>query len=81
MVNGTKIIATAYITPGSTWQNRFVESFNNRSVDGFMNTKALSAGEAMPQVEQHRIETNTVGPHLEHQARMPLVLIHQWNTA
>lgn len=46
-----------------------------------MNTKALSAGEAMPQVEQHRIETNTVGPHLEHQARMPLVLIHQWNTA
>lgn len=46
-----------------------------------MNTKALSAGEAMPQVEQHRIETNTVGPHLEHQARTPLVLIHQWNTA
>ncbi len=33
---------TAYIEPGSPWQNRFAESFNGRFRDEFLNTKLFS---------------------------------------
>jgi len=33
---------TAYIKPGSPWQNGFAESFNSRFRDEFLNTELLS---------------------------------------
>jgi len=33
---------TAYIEPGSTWQNGFAESFNSRFRDEFLNTELFT---------------------------------------
>ena len=51
--------ATAYIPPGSPWENPFVESFNGRLRDEFLNIELFgSLQEGKLLAEQHRIEYN-----------------------
>jgi transposase InsO family protein len=55
---------TAYIPPGSPWENPFVESFNGRFRDKFLNIELFaSLAEAKLLAEQHRIEYNFYKPH------------------
>lgn len=57
-------ITNAYIEPGSTWQNGFAESFNNRSRDEFLNTELFSTvAEAQALADLWRWEYNTLRPH------------------
>ena len=50
---------TAYIPPGSPWENPFVESFNSRLRAEFLNIELFSSlPEAKLLAEQHRIEYN-----------------------
>ena len=58
---GTK---TAYIEPGSPWENPYVESFNGRLRDELLNIEELgSLTEAKLIIEDWRIEYNTYRPH------------------
>jgi len=79
MGNGS---ATAYIPPGSPWENPFVESFNGRLRDEFLNVELFaSLTEAKVLAEQHRIEYNVYRPHSALQGRTPLEIIQQWKAA
>ncbi len=56
--------ATAYIEPGSPWENPFVESFNGRTRDELLNIEEFgSLLEAQVLVEVWRKEYNTYRPH------------------
>jgi putative transposase len=60
-LSGTR---TAYIEPGSPWENPFVESFNGRVRDELLNLEELtSLTVAQVVVEAWRIEYNTYRPH------------------
>lgn len=73
--NGT---ATAYIEPGSPWQNGFAESFNGRFRDEFLNTELFSTPiEAQLLSDQWRREYNTLRPHSALQGRTPLEAAQQ----
>ena len=49
--------SAAYISPGSPLENSFVESFNSRFRDEFLNIELfISVQEAKLLAEQHRIE-------------------------
>ncbi len=55
---------TAYIEPGSPWENGYVESFNGKLRDELLNTELLnSLAEARVVIEQWRTHYNTVRPH------------------
>lgn len=55
---------TAYIEPGSPWENPFVESFNGRVRDELLNVEEFgSITEAQIVVEAWRREYNTYRPH------------------
>ena len=74
--------STAYIPPGSPWENPFVESFNSRFRDEFLNIELFtSVQEAKLLAEQHRIEYNTYRPHSALQGRTTLEVLHQWKAA
>ena len=73
---------TAYIPPGSPWENPFVESFNGRFRDEFLNIELFgSLQEAKLLAEQHRIEYNVYRPHSALQGRTPLEVLQQWKAA
>ncbi len=56
--------STASIPPGSPWENPFVESFNSRFRDEFLNIELFtSVQETKLLAEQHRLEYNTYRPH------------------
>jgi transposase InsO family protein len=58
---GTK---TAYITPGSQWENGFVESFNARLRDELLDGEIFySLAEARIVIESWRRHYNTLRPH------------------
>jgi putative transposase len=64
---------TAYIEPGSPWQNGFAESFNSRFRDEFLNTELFtSVAEAQALADRWRWEYNTLRPHSALQGRTPL---------
>ena len=64
---------TAYIEPGSPWENRFAESFNGRFRDEFLNTELFTtAPEAQLLADRWRREYNTFRPHSALQGRTPL---------
>ncbi len=64
---------TAYIEPGSPWQNGFVESFNGRFRDEFLNMELFSTvAEAQALADRWRWEYNTLRPHSALQGRTPL---------
>jgi len=55
---------TAYIEPGSPWENGYVESFNGKLRDELLNAEAFSTlAEARVLIEQWRVHYNTVRPH------------------
>ena len=67
---------TAYIPPGSPWENPFVESFNGWFRDEFLNIELFaSLQEAKLLAEQHRIEYNVYRPHSALQGRTPLEVL------
>ena len=55
---------TAYIEPGSPWENGFIESFNARLRDEFLNGEIFySLREAQIVIQQWRKRYNTKRPH------------------
>jgi putative transposase len=55
---------TAYIEPGSPWENPFVESFNGRLRDELLNIEEFAClTEAKVLIEDWRIQYNTYRPH------------------
>ncbi len=70
------------VPPGSPWENPFVESFNGRFRDEFLNIELFgSLQEAKLLAEQHRIEYNVNRPHSALQGRTPLEVLQQWKAA
>ena len=69
---------TAYIAPGSPWENGFVESFNARLRDELLNGEIFySLAEARVIIEAWRRHFNTVRPHasLGYRAPAPEVFV------
>jgi transposase InsO family protein len=55
---------TAYIEPGSPWENGYVESFNGKLRDELLNAEVFNTlAEAQVLIEQWRVHYNTVRPH------------------
>jgi len=70
--------STAYIEPGSPWENGFAESFNGRFRDEFLNTELFTtAPEAQILADRWRWEYNTLRPHSALQGRTPLEAAQQ----
>jgi transposase InsO family protein len=70
--------ATAYIAPGSPWENGFVESFNARLRDELLDGEIFySLREARVVIEGWRRHYNTVRPHasLGYRAPAPEVFV------
>jgi putative transposase len=69
---------TAYITPGSPWENGYIESFNARLRDEFLNGEIFyTLQEARVLIEAWRRQYNTIRPHssLGYRPPAPEVLI------
>ncbi len=65
--------STAYIEPGSPWQNGFAGSVNGRFRDEFLNTELVATvAEAQALADRWRWEYITLRPHLAVQGRTPL---------
>ena len=55
---------TAYIEPGSPWENGYVESFNGKLRDELLNAEVFNTlAEAKVLIEHWRVHFNTVRPH------------------
>lgn len=55
---------TLFIQPGSPWENAYIESFNSRLRNEFLNVEAFgSLKEAQVLAERHRLEYNHHRPH------------------
>ena len=73
-------VQTAYIEPGSPWENGFIESFNGRLRDELLNGEIFDTLlEAKVLIERWRREYNTVRSHssLNYRSPAPETLIHQ----
>ena len=69
---------TAYIAPGSPWENGFIESFNARLRDELLDGEIFySLREAQVVIESWRQHYNTVRPHasLGYRAPAPEVIV------
>jgi putative transposase len=63
---------TAYIDPGSPWQNAYVESFNGRVRDELLDVEEFSClAEARLVIEDWREDYNTRRPHSSLGMRSP----------
>jgi putative transposase len=63
---------TAYITPGSPWENGFIESFNARLRDELLDGEVFyTLREAQIVIESWRRHYNTVRPHASIGYRAP----------
>jgi transposase InsO family protein len=61
---GAMGVSTLYIEPGSPWENGYVESFNGRFRDEFLNGELFyTVTEAKVLIERWRREYNTLRPH------------------
>jgi transposase InsO family protein len=59
-----KNVKTIYITPGSPWENAYIESFHDKLRDECLNREIFgSLWEARVVIEQWRLEYNTERPH------------------
>lgn len=57
-------VKTLYITPGSPWENGYIESFNSKLADELLAREIFySLNEAKILIERWRIEYNTIRPH------------------
>ena len=65
---------TAYIEPGSPWENGYIESFNARLRDELLNGEIFETLlEAKVLIERWRVHYNTVRPHSALNGRPPIV--------
>ena len=65
-------VQTAYIEPGSPWENGYIESFNGKFRDELLNGEIFDTiMEAQVISEQWRIYYNTVRPHSSLKYRVP----------
>ena len=72
--------ATAYIEPGSPWENPFVESFNGRVRDELLNVEEFgSLLEAEIIVESWRTQYNTYRPHSSLAGLTPVEYRAKWD--
>ncbi len=70
---------TAFIEPGSPWENPFVESFNGRVRDELFNVEEFATLlEAQVVVETWRIEYNTYRPHSSLGEMTPVEYAASW---
>lgn len=83
--NGSEFIATEvrywfkklelqplYITPGSPWENGYIESFNGKLRDELLNGEVFySLKEAQVMIESWRVHYNTKRPHSSLKYRPP----------
>jgi transposase InsO family protein len=70
---------TAYITPGSPWENGYCESFNSKLRDELLNGELFyTLKEARIVIEQWRQHYNTVRPHSSLGYRPPAPEAIQW---
>lgn len=73
--------ATAYIEPGSPWENPFVESFNGRVRDELLNVEEFGTLiEAQVLIEAWRIEYNCYRPHSALAGLTPDEVYARWTT-
>lgn len=76
--NGT---ASVFIDPGSPWQNAWIESFNGRFRDEFLNGRHFdNLLEARVLIEDWRIDYNTNRPHTAHDGLTPAEFTAKWTT-
>lgn len=81
-LSGLKV-KTAYITPGSPWENGFNERFNGSLRDELLNGECFgSLAEAKALIENWRDQYNTIRPHssLGYSPPAPVTLIGNNNT-
>ena len=70
---------TVFIDPGSPWQNAWIESFNGRMRDEFLNgTQFDSLFEARVLTEAWRIDYNNHRPHSAHGWLTPVEFVERW---
>ena len=73
---------TAYITPGSPWENGYIESFNARLRDEFLNGEIFyTLQEAKILIEGWRRQYNTMRPHSSLGYRPPAPEVMMWPAA
>ena len=71
--------ATVFIDPGSPWQNAWIESFNGRLRDEFLNGHRFdSLLEAQVLIEDWRIDYNMNRPHSAHGWLSPNEFARAW---
>ncbi len=71
--------ATAFIDPGSPWQNGWCESFNGRFRDELLSTEQFETLlEAQVLAEDWRIEYNTYRPHGSLDGLTPAAFYQKW---
>jgi putative transposase len=72
-------ISPAFITPGSPWQNGFVESFNGKLRDELLNREWFpSRAEAKVLIERWRRFYNEQRPHSAHRYQSPASVRRAW---
>lgn len=74
-------VDSVFIDPGSPWQNAWIESFNGRLRDEFLNGWQFdSLLEAQVLIEDWRIDYNTNRPHSAHGDLTPTEFAEAWTT-
>ena len=74
-------VGTVFIDPGSPWQNAWIESFNGRLRDEFLNGWHFDTLlEARVLIEDWRIDYNQHRPHSAHGDLTPTEFAHAWTT-
>ena len=72
---------TAYIEPGSPWENPFIESFNGRVRDELLNVEEFtSLLDAQIVIEAWRVEYNTYRPHSALEDLTPAEYAARWTS-
>ena len=74
-------VDSVFIDPGSPWQNAWIESFNGRLRDEFLNSWQFdSLLEAQVLIEDWRNDYNTHRPHSAHGDLTPTEFANAWTT-
>ena len=72
-------VATLFITPGSPWENGYIESFNGKLRDELLDREIFyTLGEAKVLIERWRQEYNTFRPHSSLGYRPPAPEVVWW---
>lgn len=73
---------TIYITPGSPWENAYIESFNDKFRDECLNMHVFTDGRhAQEVIEAWRNEYNTERPHSSLGYKTPSEVAAQWRNS